>query len=436
MAVIQPTTDRIGFQTLELHTLLVNKPPLQQITKTLTAVYNTFKFFCFKFNSRPTTEQVPAVTVLHLQKRYGQTFKDLINNFRSLEDLGSQYRNPHGTAVRNVSFRVQPNEIFGLLGPNGAGKTTTMSMLVNDTPPTAGLVYVDKYNSVVDRHQASHLLGYCPQFDALWGEITVAEHLQLMAALHGKEKNMEPDGLIICMANKLGLTGDHWNKQTAALSGGTKRKLSFLMSIIDRNMTSLLDEPSSGMDPGSSRFLWDVIKHHFKNRSTSTDISSGCILTTHYMEEAEALCDRIAIMAKGSVRCIGTPTHLRNKFGSGYRLELLLIDAREETRTLAIKNIMAQFSQAILKKDESRLNRLVFSVPQNQAMPLSKSFAFLESQRPAVISHDVKAARSQIATPTERSKLILEYTITQASIEHVFLRIAGEQQDEEKQDAE
>lgn len=376
---------------------------------------------------------MPAVTVLHLQKRYGRALADLVDNFQHNEGkLPSRYYDSAGAAVRNVSFRVQPNEIFGLLGPNGAGKTTTMSMLVNDTHPTAGLIYVDRYNSVLQRREACNLLGYCPQFDALWGEVTVVQHLQLMATLHGQEANMEPpNGLIIRMANKLGLTGDHWNKKTAALSGGTRRKLSFLMSIIDRNMTSLLDEPSSGMDPGSSRFLWDIIKHHFKNRPASSNVSSGCVLTTHYMEEAEALCDRIAIMTKGNIRCVGTSTHLRNKFGSGYRLELRLVDARDETRAQVTKNIMAQFDQAILKKNESRLNRLVFSLPQRQALPLSKSFAFLESQRFATNEMQEPKEDGAVSRSANDRKLVLEYTITQASTEHVFLRIAGEQEDEE-----
>lgn len=390
------------------------------------------------WNHSQSEEPLPAITALHLQKRYGQPFQDFIESITSSEGgLHHLYRDSATASVRNISFTVHPNEIFGLLGPNGAGKTTTMAMLVNETQPTAGLIYVNQHSTILNTRQATSLLGYCPQFDVLWNEVTVAEHLQLMSALHGQEIHLQPPhGLIIRMADKLGLTGEHWNKKSETLSGGTKRKLSFLLSIIDRNMTSLLDEPSSGMDPVSSRYLWNIIKQHFKNRPiTRNQVSAGCILTTHYMEEAEALCDRLAIMTKGMIRCVGTPTHLRNKFGSGYRLELLLVDKRDDTRVSVVTDITAQFSKAILKKNESRMNRLVFVLPQEQALPLSKSFAFLESLRFTEVSGKESSlstkAQKLSASKIAAIKNVLEYTITQASIEHVFLTIVGEQQNEE-----
>ena len=155
--------------------------------------------------------------------------------------------------------------------------------------------------------------GYCPQHDVLWKNITVREHLQLYANVRGVAPSQVPS-LVSAYLEGLQIT-EHADKKSKECSGGTKRKLSYAISMIGKPSIVLLDEPSTGMDPKSKRFLWDSILASFKgNRSA--------ILTTHSMEEADALCSRVCILMKGAMRCIGSVQHLKNLYGGGYMVEL------------------------------------------------------------------------------------------------------------------
>uniref|UniRef100_A0A8C1XB31 ATP binding cassette subfamily A member 5 n=1 Tax=Cyprinus carpio TaxID=7962 RepID=A0A8C1XB31_CYPCA len=200
-------------------------------------------------------------------------------------------------------------EVLGLLGPNGAGKSTIMHMLSGVTEPTAGQVLENPLEHV----------GYCPQVNPLWPRITLQEHLEIFAAIKGLRQHDIPN-IIKRVVNALELK-DHLNKQAKILSVGLKRKLCFALSMLGNPQIVLLDEPSTGMDPKSKQRMWRAIRAAFKNKQR------GALFTTHYMEEAEAVCDRVAIMVSGQLRCIGSIQHLKGKFGRGYSLE---INLREE----------------------------------------------------------------------------------------------------------
>lgn len=218
-------------------------------------------------------------------------------------------------AVRNLSLHVSAGEVVGLLGHNGAGKTTTMRMVIQEEGVTSGRVRIGEEEVVSNQAQAFQQLGYCPQFDAVWQRVTVREHLALYAALRGVPKARIPS-LVSSYFTGLRIE-EHADKYAKDCSGGTKRKLSYAMSMLGAPKIVLLDEPSTGMDPQSKRFVWDTIEASFQEGE-----GRGAILTTHSMEEADALCSRVGIMVKGELRCLGSTQHLKNKFGAGYQLEV------------------------------------------------------------------------------------------------------------------
>ncbi|KAJ3273527.1 ATP-binding cassette sub- A member 5 [Borealophlyctis nickersoniae] len=216
------------------------------------------------------------------------------------------------TAVEWSSWGVRKGELFGLLGPNGAGKTTSLSMAIGAIPPTHGNIYIHQTSIFSRTANPYSYMGYCPQFDALWHIITVQEHIDLFATLKGITPTARA-ARVKALMRKLDIE-EYAQKRSGTLSGGNKRKLSFAISVCGDPSVVFLDEPSTGIDPASRRYMWNLLLETRKNRAT--------ILTTHSMEEADALSTRIAIQVSGRLRCIGTPQHLKSKFGDGYQLEI------------------------------------------------------------------------------------------------------------------
>ncbi|XP_050384664.1 ABC transporter A family member 1 isoform X2 [Argentina anserina] len=228
---------------------------------------------------------------------------------------------PHATkvAVHSLTFSVQEGECFGFLGTNGAGKTTTLSMLTGEEYPTDGSAYIFGKDICSKPKAARQYIGFCPQFDALLEYLTVQEHLELYATIKGvpdfkinevvMEKLMEFDLL------------KHASKPSFSLSGGNKRKLSVAIAMIGDPPIVILDEPSTGMDPIAKRFMWEVISRLSTRRG-----KTAVILTTHSMNEAQALCTRIGIMVGGQLMCIGSPQHLKTRFGNHLELEVKPIE--------------------------------------------------------------------------------------------------------------
>uniref|UniRef100_A0A6Q2Z6U8 ABC transporter domain-containing protein n=1 Tax=Esox lucius TaxID=8010 RepID=A0A6Q2Z6U8_ESOLU len=198
---------------------------------------------------------------------------------------------------------------FGLLGINGAGKTTTFKMLTGDIAVSGGEAFLNGYSIRTEMREVHQNMGYCPQFDALNDLLTGREHLEFYARLRGvpeKEVPMVAEWGI----QKLGLV-KYSNKAAGTYSGGNKRKLSTAMALIGCPPVVFLDEPTTGMDPKARRFLWDCILSVIKE-------GRSVILTSHSMEECEALCTRMAIMVNGQFKCLGSIQHLKSRFGEGY----------------------------------------------------------------------------------------------------------------------
>ena len=202
-------------------------------------------------------------------------------------------------AVRNVSFNVQAGEIFGLLGPNGAGKTSTLSAVEGLLKPQSGTIRVAGYSI---REQAMHArasLGVQLQATSFQPELTVTEIIQLYAGIYGLRLSKDQVGSILSDIK----LQDAASKRYGQLSGGQQQRVSLVIATIHNPRLVLLDEPTTGLDPQSRRQLWERIE-------AMREKGHGILLTTHSMEEAEAVCDRIAIIDHGQVITIDTPQSL------------------------------------------------------------------------------------------------------------------------------
>uniref|UniRef100_A0A8C1ZYM3 P-type phospholipid transporter n=1 Tax=Cyprinus carpio TaxID=7962 RepID=A0A8C1ZYM3_CYPCA len=231
------------------------------------------------------------------------------NDILLIRDLSKTYRRRKRPAVNKICVGVPSGECFGLLGVNGAGKTTTFKMLTGDTDVTSGEAAVagnSILTNILDVHQN---MGYCPQFDAIDELLTGREHLYLYARLRGIPES-EISRVAEWGIQKLGLS-EYAGNCAGTYSGGNKRKLSTAIAMIGCPPLVLLDEPTTGMDPHSRRFLWTAILSIIRD-------GRAVVLTSHSMEECEALCTRLAIMVNGTFKCLGTIQHLKYKFGGGY----------------------------------------------------------------------------------------------------------------------
>ncbi|KAK9731140.1 ABC transporter [Popillia japonica] len=222
-------------------------------------------------------------------------------------------------AVRQVSFNMFENQITVLLGHNGAGKTTTMSMLTGMITPTEGTAIVNGYDIRTNMSQVRDSVGLCPQHNILFDELTVAEHIRFFSKLKGLNKK-ETDEEINTYVDLLQLEPKR-NARSKTLSGGMKRKLSVAIAMCGRSKIVMLDEPTAGMDPAARRALWDMIVKQKKDRTI--------LLSTHFMDEADLLGDRIAIMAGGQLQCCGSSFFLK-KVATNIGSELTYILAEDQ----------------------------------------------------------------------------------------------------------
>ena len=213
-------------------------------------------------------------------------------------------------AVDNLTLNMYEGEITILLGDNGAGKTTTMSMLTGMFPPTSGTALVNGSDIRTNIEGVRQSIGLCPQHNILFDDLTVREHIIFFSKLKGLT-NAEADIEVKKYVEMLGLV-DKMNAKSKTLSGGMKRKLSVGVALCGGSRVVLCDEPTSGMDPAARRSLWDLLLLEKKNRTI--------VLSTHFMDEADVLGDRVAIMHSGQLKCYGSSLYLKNAFGSGYEL--------------------------------------------------------------------------------------------------------------------
>ncbi|MFI6035996.1 ATP-binding cassette domain-containing protein [Streptomyces sp. NPDC051315] len=271
--------------------------------------------------------------------------------------LARTFKAPHGevAAVRGVDLTVEGGEIVGFLGPNGAGKTTTLRMLTTLLRPTAGTARVAGCDLLADPVGVRRRIGYVAQGGGANPAEVVANELLLQARLYGLSK-AEAAARIADLAERLGLAGLE-TRLVGSLSGGQRRRLDIALGLVHRPPLIFLDEPSTGLDPAGRNQLWDHI------RSLRDELGATVFLSTHYLDEADALCDRILIMDQGAIVVEDGPEELKNRVsGDTVTLEVAPEDVRtaEDTvRALAGTRDVAVTGNAIRFRAEHSSRSMV-----------------------------------------------------------------------------
>ena len=248
------------------------------------------------------------------------------------------------TAVSGLNLSMHHGQITALLGHNGAGKTTTIAMLTGLVPPTSGYATVAGYDIRTDLASLRENVGVCLQQDVLFPQLTVMEHVIFFSKIKGlydKKSKDECNKAVLTAIDDVALSE---KRQSFAkdLSGGMKRKLSVAIAFCGDPKVVFLDEPTSGMDPFARRFTWNLIRKYRENRVI--------VLTTHFMDEADLLGDRIAIMAEGQLRCVGSSLFLKRKFGVGYQLTIIKNSNRDDEEAEKEEELSTQEEES--KDDE------------------------------------------------------------------------------------
>ena len=301
-----------------------------------------------------------------------------------------QLRKTYGdlVAVNNISFAAEAGKIFGLLGPNGAGKSTTIGCISGLLKPSAGRVLIDEHDVVVEPRAARAKLGIVPQELALYQDLSASENLVYWASAYG----MRGSSLQRRVTEVLELTGlqDRASEQIKNFSGGMKRRLNFAAGIVHHPEVLLLDEPTVGVDPQSRVRLLDLVRRQAAGGMT-------VLYTTHYMEEAENLCDNLAIIDHGEIIASGTLVELRGMLGAS---DLLRLTGHFET-VKAVETLNRLPGIEIVKVDEENLTLAV----EQGSRRLPEIFRCL----------------------TETGSSVRDTILSQPSLESLFIRLTGKE---------
>lgn len=330
-----------------------------------------------------------------IRNNYGKPkFKDIITIQGLRKVFPTRDKGKNKVAVDNLWFSLPPGECFGFLGVNGAGKTTTLNMMTGRLTCSHGTAKLGGYDILQHPEETRRLMGYCPQFDALYEHLTGEEHLFFYGRIRGVPES-QLHKMVGYLIARLTLT-PHAKKPAGTYSGGNKRKLSVGIALIGNPRVVFLDEPSTGMDPVSRRFMWDFINDSMADRAV--------ILTTHSMEECEALCNRIGILSLGKLKCVGTSQHLKHRFGNNLQLE---ITTGQKDIEAARSFIRTEFPDS--HELEAYGGSLKYKVPLRQGLSLAYVFSLIEDNKDRVG--------------------ISQYALGQTSLEQIFIQFAKEGDD-------
>ncbi|XP_036745864.2 phospholipid-transporting ATPase ABCA7 isoform X5 [Manis pentadactyla] len=316
-----------------------------------------------------------------------------------LRDLTKVYHEQRTPAVDRLCLGIPPGECFGLLGVNGAGKTSTFRMVTGDMLPSGGEVVLAGHSVAREPAAAHRCMGYCPQSDAIFHLLTGCEHLELFARLRGVPEDQVAQTASSGLA-RLGLR-QFADRLAGTYSGGNKRKLATAMALVGDPEVVFLDEPTTGMDPGARRFLWNSLLAVVR-------AGGSVVLTSHSMEECEALCTRLAVVVNGRFRCLGSPQRLKGRFGAGHTLTLRVPAAQPEP---AAAFVAAAFPGAELR--EAHGGRLRFQLPPGGRCALARVFGELAAHG---AEHGVE-----------------DFSVSQTTLEEVFLYFCKDQGKEEQE---
>ncbi|KAJ4769649.1 Abc transporter a family member 7 [Rhynchospora pubera] len=298
--------------------------------------------------------------------------------------------NPDKLAVKGLSLALPQGQCFGMLGPNGAGKTSFIHMMIGLIKPTSGTAYVQGMDIRTDMDGIYTNMGVCPQHDLLWETLTGREHL----LFYGRLKNLKGNILTQAVEESLrsvnlfyGGVGD---KQARTYSGGMKRRLSVAISLIGDPKVVYMDEPSTGLDPASRNNLWNVVKRAKEGRAI--------ILTTHSMEEAEVLCDRLGIFVDGSFQCLGNPKELKARYGGSYVFTMTTAVEQEEEVESLVRHLSPNANK-------------IYHISGTQKFEIPK-----QEVRISEVFHAVEKAKSRFT--------IYAWGLADTTLEDVFIKVA------------
>lgn len=268
-------------------------------------------------------------------------------------------------AVNRLSLNMYENQITVLLGHNGAGKTTTMSMLTGFIPPSLGTAYIDGNDIRYNMDEARQSLGLCPQQNVLFDELTVVENLEFFCRLKGIEDDVETANETNKYIGMLDLE-EKRNALSQSLSGGMKRKLSIGIALCGNSKIVICDEPTSGLDSAGRRALWNLLIEEKKNRTI--------LLTTHFLDEADILGDRIAIMSDGELKTVGSSFFLKKRFGTGYKL---ICEKASDCDSFAVMDLLRSFVPDVMMESDSP-TETTFIIREEYLPRFSEVFKALE----------------------------------------------------------
>jgi len=284
-----------------------------------------------------------------------------------VKDLAKTYHSPFGDvhAVKGISFDVEEGEIFGFLGPNGAGKSTTIMMLTTLLKPTRGSAKICGFDIVENPNEVRHCIGYSAQDLTVDDSLTGWENMHLQGRFYHLSKDVVKERSEELL--KLLRLYDRAKDKVETYSGGMRKRLDIAMALIHRPRVLFLDEPTLGLDVQTRKDIWEYIQRIRKENNMTI------FLTTHYMEEADSLCDRIAIIDRGEIKALDTPRRLKDSIG-GDLISLKIADGTEnisgfldKIRSLEnVKNISSQDGRyTIVASQAERLVPVIFSIAQD-----------------------------------------------------------------------
>nr|XP_040133807.1 ATP-binding cassette sub-family A member 3-like [Ictidomys tridecemlineatus] len=304
------------------------------------------------------------------------------------------YKCPVVRAIRNISLVVKKSECFGLLGLNGAGKTTIFKMITGEETITSGVVLIDGNSVTENIRKIRSRIGYGPQSDSVLNHMTGRELLIMYARLWGV-----PESVIYKYVEAF-LCSVHLepfaDNVVYTYSGGNKRRLSTAIALMGKSSVVLLDEPSTGMDPVTRHLLWDTVTWICKT-------GKAIIITSHSMEECEALCSRLAIMVKGMFVCLGSPRHVRNKFGNIHTLTAKINISKDEDKVKEFKKFVEKTFPGNIQNQEYQ-GIIGYFIPSKEIC-WGKVFSILEKAKVLFNLED--------------------YSISQITLEQIFLTFAN-----------
>jgi ABC-type multidrug transport system ATPase subunit len=325
-------------------------------------------------------EKTQGVCIKNLGKVYSET-----KYFKNVNEIH---------ALKNYSLSMDSKELLTILGHNGAGKSTLISILTGISKPSYGEAFIFGYDISTQMDEIRKILGVCPQHDILWNELTPMEHLILFGRIKELSYKDASDQAekILAQVNLSHVK----NKLAGTFSGGMKRRLSVALACIGNPKIIILDEPTTGMDPINRRNAWKLIRRMKEGKAM--------ILTTHSMEEADVLSDRVCVMVDGELKCIGTSLNLKNSYGDGYRISIITNYPQELTQVLLDE-------LPDLKVIDSSAGSLVIGIPLDKVDQIQHFFSSLEA--------------SETGPQSKINQLVSDWGLSNTTLEEVFIKITG-----------